>query len=240
MKRLGLVVAGLLAASVLPGGSAFASSLCTGTLQDLIAAGVCNFDVFAIQVVSFSTTGSTQAGLLDASQIMLTATALTGEIGATVSLTTAAGAGPFQASNAPVGTTVSAQYHISYQIIAPNLFLSEILQVVGGTVANPANYTVTKTGEGVADVVNNIGKQTNTTLLPGDSSSIFVTDDIVLNASTTRGVLQRPPVVGSTSIASIQNQFGIVPPAIPEPVTFVLCGTGLVLFGFMSRRLRRK
>jgi len=237
MKKLGLLAAVVLLAG---GAPLFGSSLCTGTLQDLLDAGVCNFDLFSVQVLSFSTTGSTIATPLSASQITFTATALTGDAGASVVFGTTDGAGPFLATGALPGTSVSAQYHITYAIIAPNVFLSELLTVGGGTISLPANYSVTKTAEGITAVVTNFGRQSSSAVLPADSNAIIVSDDIVLNASTTRGGRLRPPVVGSARISSVSDQFAINPPAIPEPVTCLLCGSGLLVFGFVSRRRRRK
>src|SRR5579864_811604 len=142
MKRLPLAAALFL---VLQGNTLFASS-CTGTLHALISSGVCDFGPYSITVLSFSTTGSTQADLLDALHISLTA--LVAPNGGAVDVTLAPPDGSFQVSKAPPGIVWSAQYHITYVISGRTALRAENLRVNGGAVIPPANYTVTSTANG--------------------------------------------------------------------------------------------
>ena len=238
MKRLGLMVGVLLAGGLIPGNGLFASSMCTGTLAELIGQ-VCNFDVFSIQVVGFS--GSAPGGtVLTTEQINLTAMATLGDTSVSV-LISAPPNLPFQAGGAAPGTSVSANYNIQYVLIGPSVFESENLTVNGGSVSLPATYSVNKTANGALVHVGTFTSQSNTTLLPGTDTVLNVSDTITLSAATTVGRRDRPPIVGSSRINSIQNTFlALPPPPVPEPIAFVLCGSGLLVFGLVSRRRRRQ
>lgn len=202
MNRLGMTAVGLFLA--LNANPACASS-CTGTLHALIISGVCDFGSYSITVLSFSTTGSTQANLLDALHINLTAAAP--ENGGAVDVTVSPADGPFQASKAPPGTAVSAQYHITYVISGSTALRTENLKVNGAAAGQPAYYAVTTTANGTPVAVNSAGRQSNSVNLSGNPSRLSVSEDIILNAASTGGAGTTPLATGFASIASVDNQF---------------------------------
>ena len=209
-----------------------ASSLCTGTLAQMIASGVCTFDIYTIQVTSFSNNGSTVQNPLTASQVFLTASALTGDTGVNVQFSVASNAS-FIANNAPAGQSVAADYLVNFVILGPQVFTTETLTVVGGSAtALLASYSDTENANGTADVVTNKSAQTQTTNLPGSPMTLNVSDTLLLNASTTKKGL-----AGTAKFASFSDQFANVP--VPEPAALLLCGSGLLVFGLLKRRGRK-
>jgi hypothetical protein len=172
----------------------------------------------------FSTTGSTEPDLFDALHINLTAAA--SDDSGDVDVTLSPADGPFQASKAPPGIVVSAQYHMAYVISGPTALRTPNLKISGGATGQPAYYAVTSTANGTPVAVNSAGRPSNSVNLSGNPTRLTVIDDIILNAASTRGLgttplapgfalINRPRGAEETvggQVHSAKTNFVLVPP----------------------------
>ena len=229
MKRAGWLL--FLAGSI--SWASFASALCTGTLEQVISSGICNFDDYSIQVNSFSNIYSTIADPLTASDILLTASAVPGNIGVSINLSVVNN-GQFTASTAPPGNFINAEYQIGYTITGPSFFQDETLTVDGGSVNPPisgywADAYTSQQGLGVFG----FGDQSQS--LSGlYSKTLDISETLMLNAFTAQN-----NIAGAAQFSTVTDQFTTGAVDVPEPIAFLLCGSGLLAFGAVRYRRRR-
>jgi hypothetical protein len=209
------------------------SSLCSGTLADLEEGGVCDFGVYSVDVLSFRAIATTP-NPLTADQIILSASATTGNSGVDISFSVVDD-GEFIANNAAAGTGVLAGYLIDYTVTGPAAFTSETLAVVGGS-ATPflAGYLAFESADKQPVGIASPFAQSKTVSLSGSPVTLDVSDAIILAAVTNKN-----GSAGTSKFSSLDNQFANVV-AIPEPVSLLSCGAGLFALGLLGLPARIK
>ena len=229
MKRAGWL---LFLAGLIPGAS-FASALCTGTLQQVMSSGICNFDEYSIQVNAFNNGYSTIPDPLTANDVLLSASAVPGDLGVSINLSVVNN-GVFMAGAAPPGSFTNAEYQIAYTITGPSFFQDETLTVAGGSIDPPlAGYWADTYTNQQGLAVFGFGDQSQS--LSGlYYKTLDISETLMLNSFTAAD-----NTAGAAQFSTVSDQFTTGAVDVPEPIAFLLCGSGLLALGAVRYRRRR-